>query len=259
MSPTEGVLSEAWAMYKAHWRHLLSISFVVYAGVALIGLVLVLLLTWLGAVISAIISLVALFWVQGALVKAVEDVRDGRADLSLGETFVRVRPQLGSIIVAGILAGLGIALGLILFIVPGLYLLTIWVLIIPVIVLEGRRAGESFGRSRELVRGYGWGVFGVIVLTILILIAFSIVLSLILIPAASWLRNFLQQVISGTLTTPFIAVTWTLLYYRLREAKEALAPAAVPPPEAPPAAEPPPAEPPPAGPAEPPPAGPPAS
>ena len=41
MSPTEGVLSEAWALYKAHWRHLLSISFLVYAAVALINLVLV--------------------------------------------------------------------------------------------------------------------------------------------------------------------------------------------------------------------------
>jgi hypothetical protein len=220
VSPTEGVLSEAWGMYKAHWRHLLSISFVVYLAVALINLILVAALTWFGAIIGAIISFVALFWVQGALVRAVDDVRDGRADLSLSETFERVRPQLGSIIVAGILAGLGIALGLILLIVPGLVLLTWWVLIIPVIVLEGRRAGESFSRSRELVRGYGWSVFGVIVLTILLIIAFYIVLSLILIPAADWLRSFIQNVVGGALTTPFIATAWTLLYFRLRAAKE---------------------------------------
>ena len=227
MSPTEGVLSEAWALYKAHWRHLLSISFLVYAAVALINLVLVALLTWFGAIIGAILYFIALFWVQGALVKAVEDVRDGRADLSLSETFERVRPQLGSIIVAGILAGLGIALGLILLIVPGLILLTWWILIIPVIVLEQRRAGESFSRSRELVRGYGWSVFGVIVLTILLIIAFYIVLSLILLPAADWLRSFIQSVVGGAVTTPFIVSAWTLLYYRLKAAKE-------PPPETPP-------------------------
>ena len=225
MSPTEGVLSEAWALYKAHWRHLLSISFLVYAAVALINLVLVAALTWFGAVIGAILYFVALFWVQGALVKAVDDVRDGRADLSLSETFQRVRPQLGSIIVAGILAGLGIALGLILLIVPGLILLTWWILIIPVIVLEQRRAGESFSRSRELVRGYGWSVFGVIVLTILLIIAFYIVLSLILIPAADWLRSFIQSVVGGAVTTPFIVTAWTLLYYRLNAAKEPPLPA----------------------------------
>ena len=65
---------------------------------------------------------------------------------------------------------------------PGLVLMTWWVVIIPAIVLENRSAGESFGRSRDLVRGYGWNVFGVIVLTILLLIVFSIVLSLILSP-----------------------------------------------------------------------------
>jgi hypothetical protein len=215
-------------MYKAHWRHLLSISFVVYLGVALLTLVLVALLTWFGAILSAIISLIAVFWVQGALVRAVDDVRDGRADLSLGDTFERVRPQLASIIVAGILAVLGVLLGLVLLIVPGLVLLTWWVLIVPVIVLEGRSAGEAFSRSRELVRGYGWSVFGVIVLTILLIIAFNIVLSIVLIPFADWLQSFLSNIISGTLTTPFIAVAWTLLYYRLRGAKEQ---AAVPPPE----------------------------
>ena len=208
-------------MYKAHWRHLLAISFVVYLAVALIGLVLTLALTWLGAILGAIVSLIGIFWVQGALVRAVEDIRDGRADLTLGETFNRVRPQLGSIVVAGLLAGLGIAVGLVLLIVPGLVLLTWWVLIIPVIVLEQRAAGESFSRSRELVRGYGWSVFGVIVLTILLVIAFSIVLGLALTPAADWLQSFLSDLVSGTLVTPFIALTWTILYYRLKAAKEA--------------------------------------
>jgi hypothetical protein len=221
VSPTSGVIGEAWGMFKAHWRHLVTIALVVYLAVALVNLVLVALLTWVGAILGAIISLVALFWVQGALVRAVDDIRDGRADLSLGETFERVRPQLPAIIVAGLLAGLAIALGLLLLIVPGLILLTLWILIIPVIVLEGRSAGESFGRSRELVRGYGWSVFGVIVLTILVVIAFNIVLSLLLLPVSDWLQSFLSNVIVGTVVTPFVVLTWTILYYRLRAAKDA--------------------------------------
>ena len=61
-----------------------------------------------------------------------------------------------------------------LLIVPGLVLMTWWVLIIPVVVLERTSAGAAFGRSRELVRGYGWNVFGVIVLTLLVLLAFDL-------------------------------------------------------------------------------------
>jgi hypothetical protein len=220
VTPTEGVLSEAWDFYRRHWRHLLPIAFVVYLAVALVSILLVAVLTWLGALIAVVISLVATFWVQGALVKAVDDVRDGRADMTLGETFQAVRPQLSSIVVAGILAGIAIAIGLVLLIVPGLVLLTWWILIIPVIVLERRRAGEAFSRSRELVRGHGWSVFGLILLTILLFIAFRIVLGLVLIPFADWLQSFLTEIITGTLATPFVAVAWTLLYYRLRGAKE---------------------------------------
>ena len=222
MSPTDGVIREAWGLYKAHWRHLLPIAFVVYVTIAIVSAVLAETLTWLGSLIAAVISLVGLFWVQGALATAVEDIRDGRADLSLRETFDRVRPQLAAIVVAGVLAAIGIVLGLLLLIVPGLVLMTWWVLIIPVIALERTSAGEAFGRSRELVRGNGWNVFGVIVLTILLLIGFGIVLSIALTPFADWLRSFVSSVVSGTLTTPFIALVWTLLYLRLRDAKAAL-------------------------------------
>lgn len=220
MSPTSGVIGEAWNVYKGHWRHFLTISFAVYVAVAVIGALLAAALTWLGAILAAFISLVAVFWLQAALVKAVDDVRDGRADLSLGETFAAAREHLTAVVVAGILAALGIVVGLILLIVPGLVLMTWWAVIVPTIVLENKRAGESFTRSRELVRGYGWSVFGVIVLVLLLLIGFSIVLSLILTPLADWLQSFVSQIVSGTLTSPFIAIVLTLLYFRLRAAKE---------------------------------------
>jgi hypothetical protein len=234
MSPTSGVIGEAWGIYKAHWRHLLTLSFITYLIVAILTALLALILTWVGAILGFFISLVAVFWLQAALVKAVEDVRDGRADLSLQETFDAAKPRLGSVIVAGILAALGIAIGLVLLIAPGLFLMTIWAVIVPVVVLEGKSAGESFSRSRELVRGYGWGVFGVIVLTILLLIGFEIVLGLILSPFADWLRGFISNIVSGTLTAPFIAVVLTLLYFRLKAAKEPAQEhvAVTPPPEA---------------------------
>ncbi len=96
-------------------------------------------------------------------------------------------------------------------------------MVIPVVVLEGRRAGESFGRSRDLVRGYAWNVFGVIVLTILILIGFRIVLGIVLSPLADWLESFISQIVVGTIATPFAIVAWTLLYFRLRDAEAAVA------------------------------------
>jgi hypothetical protein len=220
MNPTDGVISEAWAMYKAHWRHLLPIALAVYVVLGVISALLAAVLeNWAAAIISAAIAIIGAFWLQGALVKAVEDVRDGRADLSLSETFSNAWPFVPAVAIAGILAGLGIALGLLLLIVPGLVLLTWWIVIIPVIVLERKRASESFGRSRELVRGYGWNVFGVILLTILLLIGAAIVIAIILSPLDDWLQELISDILSGTLIAPFNAVVWTLLYFRLRDAK----------------------------------------
>jgi hypothetical protein len=214
VNPTTGVLGEAWGLYKAHWKHLLTISFSVYAAVAVLSLILSPLGGW-GVLIASLISIVGLFWVQGALVEAVQDIRDGRADLSVGATFARVRPHLAAIAIASILAGIAVGLGLVLLIVPGLILMTLWVLIVPVIVLENVGWSKSFGRSRSLVRGNGWSVFGVIVITILLLMAFGIVLGLVLAVLPDALQAFVSNLVSGALTAPFIALTWTLLYHRL--------------------------------------------
>jgi hypothetical protein len=221
VNPLSGVFGEAWELYKAHWRHFFMIALVVFVILAAIGILLTWLLGWLGVIISAIISIAGTFWLQGALIKAVSDVRDGRADLSASETFEAVYPKLGTIVVTGILLGIAIAIGLALLIVPGLILITIWIAVIPAIVLEDRGIGESFGRSRELVRGYGWNVFGVIVLTLLILIGVGIIVGIVLSPLAEWLGSLIQQLVSTTIVTPFVATIWTLVYYRLKGREDA--------------------------------------
>lgn len=231
MNPLSGVFGEAWELYKGHWSHFALIALVVFVVVAAIGIVLALLLGWLGAILGAIVSFVGWYWLQGALIEAVRDVRDGRADLSVSETFARVQPRLGSIIGAGILLGLGVGIGFVLFIVPGLFLLTIWIAVIPAVVLESRGIGESFGRSRELVSGNGWNVFGVIVLTILLLIGVWLVLSLVLTPLADWLASLIGQAVNSLVIGPFVVTIWTLVYYRLKAREEEAAAPAAPAPE----------------------------
>jgi hypothetical protein len=221
------IVREAWELYKAHWRTFVPLALIVYIILGLVTLVFALLLGWLGAIIGALASIVGTFWLQGALVEAVQDVRDGKQDLSIGEMFQRVQPRLPALIVAGILAGLGIALGLILLIVPGLFLLTIWSLIVPTIVLEGKSAGESFGRSRELVKGNGWSVFGVIAITIGAVIVASIIVGLLTFWLPDGVDSFVSDLISNTLVVPFVAVAWTLMYFALAQGRTAApAPAA---------------------------------
>ena len=221
------VIGKAWDTYKAHWRHLLPIAFVVYVLISLLILLLGALLGWFGALVGSLVSIAGIFWLQGALVLAIDDVRDGRADLSLSETLDRVSPRLGTLALAGLLAGIAIGLGLLLLIVPGLYLLTIWLVIIPAIMLEGCGVSESFGRSHELVRGYGWSVFGVIVLTVLIFIGVAIVFGILDGVLDSRWASLALNIVLQTLTAPFLALAWTTTYYDLRDLKGAQPTAAV--------------------------------
>src|SRR5690349_11194555 len=217
MSPLSGVLTEAWALYRRFAGHFLLISFVIYV-IAAILIALLSLAGNVGTILGGIIGLVAAYVVQAALIKAVQDVRDGRVDMDLSETVQAALPFLLPVIGASILASIAITIGLILFLVPGLILLTFWCLIVPFIVLAGSGVFEAFGNSWRTVRGYAWRVFGTYVLVVLILIAFTIILGLILLVLPVWLRNFVNNVVAGTLIAPFLALVATLIYDRLTAA-----------------------------------------
>jgi hypothetical protein len=218
MSPLSGVLGEAWALYRRHASHFILISFVIFLVISVITALLSWALGTVGALIGLLFSIFGMFLLQAALVKAVQDVRDGRADLSLGETVSAALPFIGSVAVASVLASIGIGIGFVLIIVPGLFLLTIWSLIVPEIVIGGAGALESFGRSWRTVRGYAWSVFGTYILVFLILIVGEIVLSLILFALPYGWRSFIADLVVDTLVVPFIAAVITLIYYRLTTA-----------------------------------------
>ena len=219
-------LSEAWNLYTRFFGRFVLIALVVYAVLGLLEAIVSTvsddgntlgLFFW--AIVSLVVSLVGYFWLQGTLVEAVRDVRDGRADESVGELFAKVRPRLPALIAAGVLAAIGVGVGLVLLVIPGLFLLTRWVLIVPVIVLEGRSAGEAFGRSWELVKGHSWTMFGLILVTLIGLGIVSSILTGIVAAILDFLGTFLSTWLTTTvvnsLVAPFVALAWTVAYYRL--------------------------------------------
>jgi hypothetical protein len=219
MSPLTGVLREAWAMYRRFAAHFLLIAFVLYLISAIIGALLS--LAGVGGGLAAfVIDLFFLFLLQAALVKAVQDVRDGRVDLNFSETLRAALPYVAPVAGAGILAAIGIAIGFVFIIVPGLILLTFWSLIVPSIVIGGTPAMSSFGQSWRTVRGHAWRVFGTFVLVWLIDIVFKIVLSAIFYALPGAGRTFISSIVAGTLFAPFLAIVVSLVYYRLTAAHQ---------------------------------------
>jgi putative effector of murein hydrolase LrgA (UPF0299 family) len=244
-------LSEAFAIYRDQAGVLLPVAFWLFLGVAIIEALTGddLSLVWIGIVVSLAVSTLY----QGMVVGLVNDVQDGRRDHSIGELMRSVAPVVGPLLGAGILAGLGVAAGFFLLIVPGLFLLTIWAVIAPVIVIERRGVFESFGRSRQLVRDNGWPVFGTVVTAFLITFLAAAVFTAIAVSISDGpILEVVLLTLASTFTAPIPALVAAVLYFRLREIKGDQAPgqpaveglAAPPPPTAPPADPPPPPPPP---------------
>jgi len=164
--------------------------------------------------LATAIQLAATALYTGFVVKLVEDVRDGRRDHTVNELFSSASRHIGALIINGVLWGIAIAIGLVLLIVPGLYLATIWAVCQPAIVSENRDALGAFSRSRELVAGDGWAVFGTILVAILIQIGVAVVA--VAIGAAIGVGALIAAtIIASTITAPISALVATVLFFDL--------------------------------------------
>jgi hypothetical protein len=208
------VIGEAFETYRSHAAPLLGGALLVIGIAGVIEGLLSVSGSLILGILGALVGLAAGFLYTGFVVKLVQDVRDGRRDFSVGELFSHAMPYLGTLILAGILAGIAIAIGFVLVIVPGLILLTIWAVISPSIVVEDKGVFESFGRSRELVRGHGWQVFGAIVLTFLIIVVVGIVASLIG-AAIGDAGLVILRAIGNVITAPVWALVASILFFDL--------------------------------------------
>ncbi|HXZ82203.1 MAG TPA: glycerophosphoryl diester phosphodiesterase membrane domain-containing protein [Acidimicrobiales bacterium] len=124
-------------------------------------------------------------------------------------------------------------LGLLLFILPGIYLWFTWLVAIPVVVLEGRTGREALSRSSYLVRGRWWAVFGGYLLTDLFVVIWAYIASIIVggvFHASSTNQAVTQQLTSAFVElalTPIIVAFVAIAYLDLRLRKEGSSPAKV--------------------------------
>jgi hypothetical protein len=205
------VVARIWEIYKSEALALLGTAAILFT-LQFVAFLL------LGGIAGLAISI--LFWVlatvyQGMVVKLVQDVQDGRRDHSVGELLVSVEPVLLALIAVSILLAIGLAIGFILLIIPGLVLLTFWSVVAPVTVLERPGIFAAFGRSQELVRGNGWPVFGVIVIVYVVVLAISLAAGIVTSPIGFLGRALINWAVTVA-TAPIPALSASVLYFALR-------------------------------------------
>jgi MFS family permease len=217
------VIGRVFGLYREQAAVLLSVAALIFLVDSLVSAVVVSIGTGL-LFLGLAVTLVASTLYQGMVVELVQDVRDGRRDSTAGELMRSVAGVLGPLLLAGLLAGFGIVLGFLALVVPGLFLLTIWAVVAPVVVVERPGVLPAFARSRQLVRGHGWQVFAVIVTFILLLVVTTI--TLVAIGAAfGSAGGYLASFVASVLTAPLLALAAGVLYFELREARGEVDPA----------------------------------
>jgi hypothetical protein len=128
----------------------------------------------------------------------------------------RLGPVVGLSFAVGILAGLGA----ILLIIPGLIVMTMFAVAIPVCVVERLGVGDSMRRSAFLTKGNRWRVFGIVILVFVatVIIAGIVGFIIALIGGETLVDIALYPI--EALAGAFNAVVVGVLYYQLRAAKE---------------------------------------
>jgi hypothetical protein len=172
--------------------------------------------------------------VTGMLARVVLDDAAGEA-VSVRRSVRTGLDAFAPMLVAVLLAAAGIALGLLAFVIPGVFLFVRWYVVAPAVVIEGRRGGQALRRSSELAAGRGWWVLGVVIVVGLITGIAGTVVSLpadVLARSADAEGIALAGTIAGQiLTLPFSALATLLLFFTLRARRgEAGAPPSAPPP-----------------------------
>jgi hypothetical protein len=233
------ILSAAFRLYQRHWRTLLAIAAVVVVPITLLQYlvgnqvrsqsqvtgsgVVVSTPSWavgISGLVAVLAGVLMYLVLTGAITRAVAAEVAGE-DPGLEQSYRFGFHRLGSVLVVSVLVGLAILGGLILLVIPGIYIGVRLCVSVEALVVEGRRGTQAMSRSWGLVGGHWWHAFGTLVVAGLLT---GLVNTLITSPfgATSWVAQAVVAAVATTITLPYGALVGVLLYLDLRARKETL-------------------------------------
>jgi hypothetical protein len=233
------ILGTAWQFYRRHWRTLVAIAAVVVVPLTLLQYLLgdwvrargeetsngvvVSTSSWATATASLVTALVGLLMylvLTGAITRAVAAEVAGE-DPSVEQSYRFGFVRLGSVLLVSVLVGLATVAGLIVLVLPGIYIGVRLAVSVEALVVEGRRGTEAMGRSWSLVGGHWWHAFGTLLVAILLI---GVVNAVITTPfsGGNWVVQGLAAAVATVVTLPYGVLVGVLLYLDLRARKENL-------------------------------------
>jgi hypothetical protein len=159
---------------------------------------------------------------NATLTIAIADAYLGRP-VSIASALRRTTRILGPLIGAAVLTGLGIGLGMVLLVIPGIIFSLNWLFTVQAIAIEGCGASESLGRSKTLTYGRRGRLALLVFLLTLITMAINFGAAAIIpasVSALPLIGSLLQQ-FPAVLLAPLYPGVMTLAYFDARVRGEA--------------------------------------
>lgn len=133
----------------------------------------------------------------------------------VGEVALRGLQVLPVVVAAEVMATLGIALGFLALIVPGVLLSLRWAVVAQAAAIEEEGWLPALRRSARLTHGHYWRIFGLLFLTGLLTAGLMRGAAAIPLGSSSGAGSVALGVVVHTLTASFAALTLALLYFDL--------------------------------------------
>ena len=147
-------------------------------------------------------------------------------EVTIGQALNRAVKSLWTLSVAQFAVVLWVFIGFVLLIVPGILWSLSYALVVPVVLVEGRKAAPSLRRSWELVKDNRWKVFAVLLIVSALqwLLGFGVGslsrLFLTLESGSGGLMRWTLENVTTIFLTPLGIIADILLYYDFRIRKE---------------------------------------
>ena len=241
------LLDRTFSIYRNHWLTFVGIAAIPNSVLLGLNLVSTLVLftdstlalsTWftgLSMLITLIVFVVASMLTQGATTIAVSQVQLGQP-AGIGDAFASMRGRTTELIVLSLNVGVRVVFGLILLVIPGLYLALRYSLAMPVAVLEQPGSiSKSIERSAELTQGHFGRILLIYVLLVVLTVAASAVWQLPvewivrqvrdttdLVALTRWVTIFtaIGNFVVRSVVGPLMTIAFALIYYDERVRKE---------------------------------------
>jgi hypothetical protein len=186
--------------------------------------------------VSILISLIAYVAIEISAAATVIAVSHRYLDrpITAGQAFAGASASMLRVVLIALAVIVAAGLGLVLLIVPGVYLWLMWSLAVPVTVLEGGGLNVSTQRSRHLTKGSRGRIFAIYLLIAILAYVITIIFQIPLGIFVVYLRGHVGPhslpmiavlssagtFLSTSLVGPLATIALTLIYYDERVRKE---------------------------------------